>query len=133
MKPSSETDLREKSDQETNIKDQYTHGVGKSGRSHLIEDRGEAGTGSLDCRRHLLQRNGLCRHRRAIAGRHGLPHLQQKGGGLVVKDHCPSHWYATFDELISKLQVTELKRCEKEHEKSEHKESKISTKQRQKQ
>jgi hypothetical protein len=60
----------------TNIKNQYTHGVGKSGRSHLVEDRGKAAARRLDCRRHLLQRNGLCRHRRAIAGRHGLPHLQ---------------------------------------------------------
>jgi hypothetical protein len=86
-KSSSETDFRKKKRIKKLILNQYTHGVGESGRSHLVEDGGESAAGRLNGRRHLLQRDGFRRNWRAAASRHGLPHLQQKRGRFVVQNH----------------------------------------------
>ena len=86
-KSSSETDIKKKKRSKKLIQKQYTHGVGESDRSHLVEDGGKSTAGRLNGRRHLLQRDGFRRNWRAAASRHGLPHLQQKRGRFVVQHH----------------------------------------------
>jgi hypothetical protein len=113
-KSSSETDSRRKKRIKKLIQKQYTHGIGESGRSHLVEDGGESAAGRFNGRRHLLQRDRLRRDWRAAASRHGLPHLQQKRGRFVVQYHRVCHF--EFDYYYKWLNWKETRSMKTPHE-----------------